>query len=239
MKRILLLIIVVGPLTVSAQHPKPAQKVFIGFNFSPDYSFRTLSDDGTNSINGFLVKNRNSIEIPKLGYTTGFTVIFNVKQQTWLETGFQYSNKGYKNKEEDLVFFGPQSPGSPSKFDINYTYSYIGIPVTARFGFGKTKLNFITSVGFTTNFLLDVNNAVNYKYADGRTEKHTASTTSDFNKIDISSIVGFGINYRINDRTNVIAEPTFRYGIIKTRDANITEKLWSGGLNIGFYYAVK
>ena len=104
---------------------------------------------------------------------------------------------------------------------------------------GKSKLRFISSVGFTTNFLLSVKQNTTYEYADGRTDKGKQSSTSGFKKIDISPTISAGIDYRLNDKMSLIAEPMFEYGVIKTRDTPVTEHLWNALVNIGFYYALK
>ena len=67
------------------------------------------------------------------------------------ETGVQFSNKGYKTKEQDLVYIDPD-PSSPNKATITYSYQYIGIPLRAKVAFGKKKARFISSAGFMTNF---------------------------------------------------------------------------------------
>jgi Outer membrane protein beta-barrel domain len=237
MKWLLILIFTITLFAVQAQDKNRTQKILIGFNLSPDYSFRTLKNNDGGSSGGIIIKSRNDIEIAKLGYTTGINAIFNFSKQIALETGIQYSNKGYKTKNQDLVYF-PPNPNLPSKAEMNYSYNYIGIPIKAKFTFANSDLHFITSVGFMTNFLLNVKQTSTYQYSDGKTEKKTQSV-SGFNKVDISPMISVGIDYKVNGKIHLIVEPTFRYGILKTRDAPIAEKLWNGGVNLGFYYALK
>jgi hypothetical protein len=90
-----------------------------------------------------------------------------------------------------------------------------------------------------TNFLLNVTQASNYQYSDNKTDKKAQSTTAGFNKIDMCLITCVGIAYEVKDKIHLIAEPTFRYGMIETKDVPVTEKLWSGGVYIGFYYALR
>jgi hypothetical protein len=51
-------------------------------------------------------------------------------------------------------------------------------------------------------------------------------------------MVSAGVDYKLNNKMHLLAEPTFRYGIIKTKDAPVTEHLWNAGLNVGFYYSL-
>ena len=66
----------------------------------------------------------------------------------------------------------------------------------------------------------------------------TEATDFDYNKVNISPSVSAGIDYRINDRHHLRIEPTFRYGVLKIIDEPITGYLYSGGLNIGYYFGI-
>jgi hypothetical protein len=238
MKQLLILVTTFASLTVLGQNTNPTQKILIGFNFSPDYSFRTLKNNDGASSTDLVIKNRNDIETTKFGYTTGLNICINFSQLVGFETGIQFSNKGYKTKNQDLVYF-PPSPSSPTKAKFIYAYQYIGIPLKAKFSFGKGKVRFHSSIGFMTNFLLNIKQTSNYEYSNGKTEKKSQSSKSGFKTVDISPMISVGIDYKLNNKIHLLAEPTFRYGVIKTKDAPVTEKLWNAGLNVGFYYALK
>jgi Outer membrane protein beta-barrel domain len=238
MKQLLILVATLASLTILGQDTNPTQKILIGFNFSPDYSSRTLKNNDGSSSSDLVIKSRNDIEVAKFGFTTGLNVCFNFSQLVGFETGIQFSNKGYKTKNQDLIYF-PPSPSSPTKSKTTYAYQYIGIPLKAKFSFGKSKVRFISSIGFMTNLLLNVKQTNNFEYSNGKTEKKTQSTTSGFKKVDISPIISVGIDYKLNNKIHLLAEPTFRYGAVKTKDAPVTENLWNTGLNVGLYYALK
>ena len=235
MKQFLFFLAIIISFAVQGQNNKPTKKILIGFNFSPDYNFRTLKNSNGESSADVTIKNRNDIETPKFGYTTGMNVGIIVSQRLGLETGIQYSDKGYKTKIQDLVYF-PPSPSSPKKAHFIYAYQYVGIPFKAKFYFGKGNVRFLSSIGLMTNFLLNVKQTTIVEYSNGKTEKNTQSTTSSFKKVDISPIVSIGIDYKLNKKFHLLAEPTFRYGVIKTKSAPVTENLWNAGLNIGIYY---
>lgn len=238
MKQILIILLTLYTVTALGQKTKRENKISIGFSFSPDYSFRTLKNDDGNSSTDLIIKVRDDIEKAKFGYTTGFNVTFHFSNLLGIETGVQYSNKGYKTKEQDLVYF-PPNPGLPNKSTTYYSYQYISIPLIAKFTFGKRKTRFISSAGLMTNFLIHEKQSVNFTYTDWRKEKRNQSSTSDFNKIDISPMVSVGIDYKLTSRIHLSAEPTFRFGLIKTKDAPVKEKLWNAGLVFGFSYDLK
>lgn len=238
MKQILFIIIGFASFSVQGQDSKTLPKILIGFNFSPDYSFRSHKNSDGNSSTDLVIQNRKETELAKFGYTTGLNILFNFSQLIGFETGIQYSNKGYKTKKQDLIFI-PPNPASPSKVRFTYAYQYIGIPLKAKFTMGKSKMRFLTSIGFMTNFLLNTKHTANYEYSNGSTEKKTESSSIKFNKIDISPMMSIGVDYKLNNKIHISAEPTFRYGVIKIKDAPVAERLWNAGLNFSCYYILR
>lgn len=238
MKQLLMLLLTFLTATTFGQKSKQGNKISIGYSFSPDYSFRTLKNGDGNSSTILVIKNRDNIEKAKFGYSTGLSVTFHFSGLLGFETGLQYSNKGYKTKEQDLTYF-PPNPSLPDKETTNYSYQYIGIPLKAKFSFGKNKVRFISSAGFMTNYLINVKQSTNYKYSDGKTEKQNQSSTSGFNKIDISPMVSIGFDYKLTDKIHLSAEPAFRFGLSKTTDAPVKEKLWNAGFVFGISYDLK
>lgn len=170
MKQLLVLISTLASFTVLGQSTKPLKKIFFGLNFSPDYSSRILKNNDGNPSTDLVINSRNDIEVAKFGYTAGLNVCFNFSQLVGFETGIQFSNKGYKTKNQDLVYFPPNA-SLPTKFKTNYSYQYIGIPLKARFSFGNSKVRFVSGIGFMTNILLNVKQTANYEYSNGKTEK--------------------------------------------------------------------
>lgn len=238
MKRISIFFTVLVSFTAQAQQTRPIPKVLFGYSFSPDYCFRTLANSDGNASTDLVIKSRNNIEIAKFGYTTGLNVLINFSQSVGFETGLQFSNKGYKTKKQDFVYF-PVIPGLATNAEIIYSYQYIGIPLKAKFSAGKSKTRFVSSIGVITNFILTVKRTTNYGYADGRTEKNSSSSAQGFDRVDISPVVSFGIDHQLNNKIHLIAEPTFRYGILKTKNAPVAEYLWNAGLNIGLYCTLR
>lgn len=237
MKQFLTSLLIFSSTIIFGQNAKQATKISMGYRFSPDYSFRTLKNSGGNSSTDLVINSRNEIEKAKFGYTTSFNINFNFSDFLSFETGIEYSNKGYKTKEQNLIYF-PPSASDPNKATIKYSYQYVGIPLQAKIVFGKSKARFISSAGFITNFLIGVKQSIKLEYPDGKTEKRNQSSTSGFNKIDISPIVGIGVDYKLKDKIHVSVEPTFRFGLIETKDAPVKEKLWSAGLIVGLSYYI-
>ena len=212
------------------------KRVQIGIIVSPDICFRTLKNNDGSPISDLTLTYRNNRETIKIGYTAGLNACFNFKNIIGLETGVQYSNKGYQTKIEDITF-GQPDPSLPDKFKYIYDYHYIDIPVKANFTIGKKKVRFFTSIGVTTNILIKYTETCILVYSD-HTNRETNSTSFNYNKVNISPTISVGIDYKINNRMNLRVEPTFRFGVLKIIDAPVTGYLYNGGFNISYYFGL-
>ena len=212
------------------------KRVQIGINISPDICFRTLENNDGSSTSDIIMKLNNENETFKLGYTAGLNICFNIKKFVGIETGIQYTNKGYQTKMRDLIFAQPD-PIAPNKAKFIYNFHCIDIPLKANFTIGKKKLRFFTSIGLTTNIFIKETQTSVFVYSD-RTDRKTYPTIFDYNSVNISPTISVGIDYKINSRMNLRVEPTFRYGVLKIIDAPVTAYLYSGGLNISYYFGL-
>lgn len=222
-----------------AQDRKGSPKVAIGFHFSPDYSYRSLQRSKGGNVPDFIISSRNDLEKAKMGYTTGLDVLFQLSKIVGLETGLEFSNKGYQIKSRKLTYESPSASTDPVTAGLKYTYQYLGIPVRISFSFGNGRTSFVTGAGLVTSFLLNANTTAVYEYQNGTSKKNRQTYTDDFRKIDLSPMLSLGVKYKLSDKLYLKAEPTFRYGLLNTRSAPITEHLWSAGLNVGFYSNLK
>lgn len=237
MKKTFLLIVFMTSYTLYAQEASTGSKISVGFNFSPDYNYRTVkvSEKGNSPYPD--LGNWEDNQIGKLGYTTGLTIAVKLSDRAELETGLQYSNKGYQTKTMDLIFEGdPTNPLLPAKATFHYSYQYIGVPLKLNMFFGEDDLRIVSGIGVTTNFLLNVQNRANYEYPDGKKDIKKDKSEDNFNKIDLSPFFSFGIDYKLTNAIHLRAEPTFRYGILKTTSTPITENLWNAGVNLAVSY---
>lgn len=212
------------------------KRVQIGFIVSPDICFRTLrSFDGSPS-GDLSLKMRKDTETFKMGYTTGMILNLNLKRNFGIETGIQFSNKGYQAKFE-FSNIELQDPHIPDKSTSIYNFHYIDIPVKANFAIGKKRVRFITSVGITTSFLLN-ETVTNILIFPEQTEKETNPNDDEFNKVNFSPTISAGIDYEINSSMNVRIEPVFKYGVRKIIDTPLTAYLYSVGLNVAYYFGI-
>jgi hypothetical protein len=111
--------------------------------------------------------------------------------------------------------------------------------VRAIFNFGEKKIHFVMSIGVSTNIFLKATQTSIFEYENGNTKHQTQDQQYDYKTLDISPIISAGVDYRVSNKINLRAEPTFRYGLLKIINTPITAYLWNGGLNITCYYALK
>lgn len=208
----------------------------IGINFSPDVCYRTLYNKSKDISGAEILKERNENELPKFGFTTGVNVSYTIKKYVGIEAGIQYSNKGYQDKILELIFPQP-APDLPIKSRRIDNFHYLDIPIKANFFIGNKKVRFISSVGITTNILLKATITSIYYYTN-RKERGTNVYSYDFERVNLSPTVSVGIDYKINNKMNLRIEPTFRYGVLQIINTPLTAYLYSGGINIGYYFGL-
>lgn len=239
-----------GQDTLKSKVSTEFKRLLFGVNVSPDYCYRTLKNNDGSSTSSMIIDLLNKNEEPKIGYTAGLNICYNISKHLGFEVGAQYSNKGYAFKKSDLTFgdvidprygFVYNSNGSagPTKVKFLYNYIYLDVPVRAIFSFGEKRIHFVTSIGITTNILLNATQTSVLEYENGDTKHETNDQQYNFKTLDISPTVSVGVDYKISNKINLRVEPTFRYGLLKIIDTPITAYLWSGGLNITCYYAIK
>lgn len=244
MKRQLLLLMAIGTLAV---HGQPAEKnklnktfnkILIGFSISPDYNDRVLKNNNGTANTNLIISSRDKQENGRIGFTAGFNICFSLTNKAELETGTQYSLKGYQTAKYDLVYIVPD-PAAPISAKFLYNYHYIDIPLKINILKGNRRLRFIGSAGFVTNILFFTTVTQELDYGGGKSEIRTSESNYNYKKINISPMVSFGADYRLNHKMYLRAGPVFRYGMLNIINTPISERLWNAGLNMGFYYRLK
>jgi len=233
----ILAILTFFPLAINSQNldTTKTKRIAIGLTFSLDYCYRTLKPDNSNT--GKLIADiRDSLEIPKYGYTTGIIMLYKLNNRINLETGLKFSNKGYKTKKTDLTWSQPD-PSQPIKNTSIHSYQYLDIPLKVNYIIINSKLKLFLSAGVSANIFLTYKQTSIQEFSDGRTEKYASGLYYDnFSKVNFALLAGFGINYDLNNKIRFRLEPIYRRSINSIIDAPIKSYLYSAGLNVGIYY---
>ncbi len=207
----------------------------LGLNISPDASYRYLKIREESEFMSAFIESRNETEIPKFGYTGSISAAYNFNNKWGLEFGLGYSNKGFRTKKTVLTFADMDGDINPEYYGkIWYDYHYLDLPFKVNYTFGRQKIQFISSLGLSTNILLFQSNRSVF-VLPGETLKGNSEGTSQYSKINLSPTASFGVQYGMNEKWNLRIEPTIRYGVLKIIDAPIIGYLFSGGINFGLY----
>ncbi len=238
-----------GQDTLKLNAPREFKRFLIGINISPDYCYRTLESTNGSSISNTIIELRDKDEEFKIGYTSGLNFCYNISKNFGIESGLQYSNKGYAIKLSNFTFGDMIDPrygfvytngtAGPKKVKFVYNYHYLEVPARAIFSFGEKRIHFVASIGVTTNILINATQRSVFEYEEGDTKRNTIDQPYDFNSLNITPTVSIGMDYKISDKINLRVEPTLRYGLLRIIETPVTAYLWNGGLNITGYYAIK
>lgn len=219
----------------------------LGANASADYCYRTLLNTGGPEYTVLLAKSQKT-QHPKWGYTAGLNISRNFCKYLALEAGVQYSNKGYAytidNWRLDPRGGFPSSYYSisllPGSTEVLYNYHYLDIPVRAIYTVGEKRLRYVASIGITTNIFLKATQTFVLKYENGDTHRDIYPQNFEYPSLGITPTISIGGDYSFSNKFSLRAEPTFRYGLSNILDSSIFSiRLWSAGLNVTCYYALK
>lgn len=242
MRYFTLLLVGILPLIIHAQNTindlaGKERSVLVGVNFSPDYSYRTIKSDGSTGGNTVLASSKKW-GIAKFGFTTGVTFSLHIKNHLRFETGFQYSNKGYKSKMMDFIWAQPD-PALAVKGRSIYNINYLDLPAKLNVTFSEKKIRFCAGAGLVVNILIKQSFIMIQYFKNGDIQENNNVVHYNYKKFNISPFLSAGIDYQINNKSNLRVEPTFRYGIFKLMDAPVSEHLWNAGLNITYLFKIK
>ena len=220
------------------QSDQPAVKFrrfAVGINFSPDIAYRT-PHNYYNSPDEYWDHQKeldNSFYRPRLGFSAGGHVSYNLTKRLSIESGAQFSLKGYRsNPSYGAIYYG-NDLAYQGKMKDHYDFNFVDVPLAVNYVFFKKRLQLVATAGVTWNHMR--HNSVKRFIWDDMNEDfrpvmifHTPYRQNTF-----SYTVGLGIQYNVNERVLLKAVPTFRYAMLPIQ-TNLTESAyyWNAGLNI-------
>jgi hypothetical protein len=210
-----------------------SSKWSIGVNASIDYNYRKLSTANSNPYTDIIIPNRNNIEHPKLGYTTGLAMQYQITPKLALATGVNYSLKGYETKNLSYRFLDDSSQYVYAPAYQGFIFKYIDVPLQLRMTTGNKSVQFVYGFGVNINLLLESRFISDFEYGNYH---QNIATTNKYRKLNISPSIYLGVKYTPTAKINIFFEPTLRYQLLKNIDATITERLYNIGLNISTFY---
>jgi hypothetical protein len=201
-------------------------RVSIGLIFSPEYCYRNLSSDNkSNEISQF-IEGRNNIEVPKFGYTTGINVQYALSKKFSIESGLNYSNKGY----------------SVDFFTRNYEYYsvynlyFMDVPLAVNFTVPGKRLQLNFAAGFIANLLWNAKQSDEIRNIYNGSKISQESDVSGNLNSGISTSISLGLIYNLTNNFRLSLMPVYRYSLSDFKESSVYEKLWSAGITLGGFY---
>lgn len=212
-------------------------KFYFGFNFSPDLCGRTLRNSGNSDNIDRIIESRNQSEIFQLGFSSGLTFGYKFNKRFNIETGMNFSSKGYKIDPNTIVFGSQVSPDTiiinNGFYQIKYIYHFIEIPVVLNYliEIDETTHTFI-GLGFNNQILVNAysklieNENVNKNY-------YILNSTNKYIP-GVNLLLGLEkqIKNNLHVRVNFCAKNSFK----SLYNYDLKTYLWSYGINAGIYF---
>lgn len=216
--------------------PVPKPKLRIGYYAAPLLSYRSLFEKDPDEGTAVVVSGRNGMEIPRMGFMSGTTVMYQISPFWGVEAGVGYAYRGYKTKELQLDIMN--SPGEPSKVWTDYKYHQVQVPVKAYAILGVKKVKIIGSLGTSTNILVGKKLSSHYTWSDGSKTTETRNSEFDFRTVTISGIQTAGILIDITSFLSVKIEEVIVHDITRIIDTPVSGYLFDVGINAGIYMSL-
>ncbi len=211
------------------------KKIVVGFTFSPDYCYRTLYPS-SGTYGQVIADMRDTMEIPRMGFTSGVSLLYQINKLFTLESGLKIADRGEKTHVITLVPIEPD-PNLPSNKVVDtYHFLYLNIPLLLNYKVGIKNPEIFLSAGFSTGFFIKQWTTVKYI---GAHKKTVLNEPNDCTKINLSAMLGFGVNYQISKKFSIRFQPLFSYSITPVCKVPLKEYHYSLGANMGLYYQLK
>jgi hypothetical protein len=245
MKNLLLIIAITVSTILHGQGINDFKPNFqVGISFAPNICYRSLKNNDGSASSEFVIDSRNTSETPKIGFSTGLNIFYNINPRAGLELGVQYSNKGYRHDFPRGIPGGQIDP--KNGFDttgvqdllitgIRYDYQYLDIPIKFNYLLGKGKIKLMVGAGIVANIFIKQTSTIFYQENGVALKKSQTNTFFKYKPLVLSALVSAGIDWELNTMTHFRAEPTFQHGLTNIIDHPVTGNLFTLGCNFGLF----
>jgi hypothetical protein len=212
---------------------KSFHRFYVGASFTGNCSYRYLrlvnaNGDFWSNYGKEVMADQNSNEHPMFGYKAGVRFGVNIFRWFGVETGLDYNLHRWYSKE--LLSWYCRD----CFWKVNYDYHYLDIPLALNFFIGKKKVRGIIQAGVNFDCLYKrVSRGqliIGDRVAQTQEPGDTFSSKS-FHRFNISPFLGIGIDWRLTKFLYLRIMPMAQMQSIKNLDFQITEYLWSAGVN--------
>ncbi len=237
MKKLILAFVTLSHLAIAqttepvASTPKE-RKIALGLSFSPDYSYRSLK--GISANGKAIAELRNNTELPVFAFTSGVKLSTLLKKRFTFETGILFSQKGYKQKPQELIS-QIYDPAIAKSFAYQITYSGIDVPIKLNFYPVKTtKGGLFISAGIANNLIMS--NKVTYTSEYYNAPSQTVKDIKMGLLYMPSLLLSVGYQQQLSERLFLKAEPSYRRALLDLNGSTLIKTyLYSMGLDVSLF----
>ncbi len=181
---------------------------FYGF---ADYNTQFVTGQTAAGVNADFIK---SIDIPRVGYSFGFSVVRPVSKRLSIDFGLAFQNQGYKTSSLiDTVVNYRDSLLFTQEYHNAVRYASINIPILLKINlFHIKKATVDLGIGVAPVISLG-KRTVSY-FAD-----HTEVVNSKSGRdLDIQALASITVRIPLSNKLSLTLAPTFRYNIMAYKD---------------------
>lgn len=209
MKKYILLLLAMISLPIFGQ-VADQDKVGIEIFYSPNVSYRTLSDSRITDI-------RNESEQIKFGFSFGAVFRYRFNKIIGIESGLQFQSRGFQTKIESFEIMDPELL-LPDKMKTVDRFYYLGLPAKLTIQKGINKISLISSIGIIGNILL-YQDKLTILVFDDHTEKRITDYKDYYEQFILTAVASIGIDWRLSQEFKIMISPTFQHDITPILDA--------------------
>lgn len=126
-----------------------------------------------------------------------------------IETGLQYLVSGFKHTG---LLFGNSYPNGAANGYIVYKYLHLNVPLQVGYTIPvSSKFSFVPTVGMALGYNIDQHTTVDYEDVRYTNKMGRQAFKSIYNTISVWGKAGFRIEYKLNNRFDLVGGPAFQY----------------------------
>ncbi|PHI19026.1 hypothetical protein CEQ90_14725 [Lewinellaceae bacterium SD302] len=227
-----------------------------------EFSYRSLSEEGSNTYQKQYIDRRNEDDEARLNWRLGLNYNYRLGAKTWLRTGIRAASVGYRfytynylivnnitnggNNGWGDVIAGNNYGGTYDRYTttapdyeleraeaVDVNHLFLSLPIVLRQEFGGGKrFAPYLEFGLSPHYHLQTRSSVDLI---ARAEAAgIIINVPEFNKFQLVGLLAFGMNYQLNEGMQLFAQPTIRYHFTTLdQSEQETQRLYNYGLEIG------
>lgn len=216
-------------------------KIYLGFQVSPNFSYRVLSNNSGEPSVDDDIRYLNDNEETAFGYRLAAVSGLKIFENWALEAGVAYVENctvlNLKVGDQPEPRRGFVFDESLESADLKNCLSYVGIPIRLIWSLGSERVKFLASFGLAPQILLDQRTIARRNYKNGDRETSETSNLEEATGFNLSPSLGLGAEFRLNERLFLRTEGIARFGAVNINDNSaINSYTYSSELNIGINY---